>query len=166
MPPADAPLPEPGSIAERVLLNSMVDPLWTRTAEWRKAEIPAANGHGNARALAKVTAVLAGDGSFAGKQLLSAATCRSVLDEQTNGMDLVIGVPVRFGLGYALQNETFRFSPNERVAFWGGWGGSLVVADMDAQLSIGFAMNRMRADAIVGDVRTHRLCEALYAELG
>jgi CubicO group peptidase (beta-lactamase class C family) len=163
--PLSVPLPAPGSVAERVLLASAVDPLWTRTAAWRRAEIPAANGHGNARAMAKIHSVLACGGEWEGRSFLSPRTCESVLEEQCNGVDLVIGVPVRFGLGYALQNETFRFSPNDRVAFWGGWGGSLVMADLDAKLSLGFAMNQMSAEAIVGDQRTHALCEAVYAAL-
>ena len=57
------------------------------------------------------------------------------------------------------------FSPNPRSCFWGGWGGSLVVADLDARVSSGFAMNQMRGDAIVGDRRTHALTNALYSVL-
>lgn len=164
-PDPNAPVPPPDSIAARTFARGMPDPAWTRGAGWRRAEIPAANGHGNARAMALTHAPLACGGSAQGKRLLSPATCESVLEVQTDGVDLVIGVPVRFGLGYARMSETFPFSPNPRACFWGGWGGSLVVADLDARVSIGFAMNQMRGDAIVGDRRTHALCKALYEAL-
>ena len=161
----NAPQPPPDSIAARTFARGMPDVAWTRGEGWRRAEIPAANGHGNARAMAQIHAALACGGSVGGRRLLSRETCEAVLEEQTNGVDLVIGVPVRFGLGYALMNETFPFSPNPRACFWGGWGGSLVVADLDARVSIAFAMNQMRADAIVGDRRTYALCKAVYAAL-
>ncbi len=164
-PDPNAPPPPPDSIAGRTFARGMPDVQWTRGEGWRRAEIPAANGHGNARAMAQIHAALACGGSVGGRRLLSRDTCESVLEEQTNGVDLVIGVPVRFGLGYALMNETFPFSPNKRACFWGGWGGSLVVADLDARVSIGFAMNQMRADSIVGDRRTYALCKAVYAAL-
>ncbi len=161
----NAPQPPPDSIAARTFARGMPDVQWTRGEGWRRAEIPAANGHGNARAMAQIHAALACGGSVGGRRLLSPETCESVLEEQTNGVDLVIGVPVRFGLGYALMNETFPFSPNPRACFWGGWGGSLVLADLDARVSIAFAMNQMRADAIVGDRRTYALCKAVYKAL-
>ena len=164
-PDPNAPQPPPDSIAARTFARGMPDVQWTRGEGWRRAEIPAANGHGNARAMAQIHAALACGGSVGGRRLLSRDTCESVLEEQTNGVDLVIGVPVRFGLGYALINETFPFSPNSRACFWGGWGGSLVLADLDARVSIAFAMNQMRADAIVGDRRTYALCKAVYKAL-
>ncbi len=36
--------------------------------------------------------------------------------------------------------------------FWGGYGGSLAIIDMDAKMSIGYAMNRM-AGTTTGDMR-------------
>ena len=49
-PGADA---EPGSIAARSLGNPAPDATWSWTTPWRRAEIPAANGHGNARSIAR-----------------------------------------------------------------------------------------------------------------
>ena len=48
-----------------------------------------------------------------------------VLEEQSSGTDLVLGVPMRFGMGFGLNNSILPISPNERAFFWGGWGGSL-----------------------------------------
>ena len=57
----------------------------SRTAEWRRAEIPAGNGHGNARSVAKVQTLIANGGSAFGKRILSKAGCDRVFDEQSNG---------------------------------------------------------------------------------
>jgi hypothetical protein len=33
--------------------------------------------------------------------------------------------------------------PNPSTIYWGGYGGSLAIIDMDAQTSIAYAMNKM-----------------------
>ena len=64
----------------------------------------------------------------------------------------MLGVPVRFGMGFGLIDKDFPLSPNERAFFWGGWGGSIAVIDLDARVSIAYVMNRMEAN-LMGDVR-------------
>jgi CubicO group peptidase (beta-lactamase class C family) len=72
---------------------------------WRKAEIGAANGHGNARSVAGIQAVVANGGTVNGVTLLSSETIDIIFGEQAHGTDLVLGLPVRFGMGYALPSE-------------------------------------------------------------
>jgi CubicO group peptidase (beta-lactamase class C family) len=79
-------------------------------------------------------------------------------------MDLVLGVPIRFGLGWGLPSEEFPVSPNPRAFFWGGWGGSLIVVDLDAKISIAYIMNKM-ASTLTGDPRSERLLQAVYESL-
>ena len=55
-------------------------------------------------------------------------------------------------------------SPNARVCYWGGWGGSLVVNDVDAGFTMAYVMNRM-GEGTVGDDRAHTLLRAIYASL-
>ncbi|HEX5267825.1 MAG TPA: serine hydrolase domain-containing protein [Acidimicrobiales bacterium] len=117
---------------------------------WRRAEIPAANGHGNARSVAAVQSIMAGRGESAGVRLLSEAGCRAVYEEQSNGTDLVLGVPLRFGLGYGLASDFMPIGPT--ACFWGGYGGSLVYIDMDTRLCVSYVMNRMEGN-LVGDRR-------------
>ena len=62
---------------------------------WRRAEIPAANGHGNARSVAAMQSVVANGGEVGGVRLLSAAGCERIFEEQAHGTDLVLGVPIR-----------------------------------------------------------------------
>ena len=39
------------------------------------------------------------------------------------------------------------------MAFWGGWGGSIIVMDLDRRLTISYLMNRM-APGIIGSPRS------------
>ena len=96
--------------------------------------------------------MLACGGEVDGIRLLREETVARILEEQTNGIDKVLGIPVRFGMGFGLIDKQFPLSPNERAFFWGGWGGSLAVVDLDARLSIAYVMNRMEAK-LIGDVR-------------
>ncbi|MBX3285914.1 MAG: serine hydrolase, partial [Actinobacteria bacterium] len=65
---------------------------------------------------------------------------------------LVLGVPMRMGTGFGLMTDLIPLSPNPRSCFWGGWGGSICVVDVDAQVSVAYVMNKM-AGALIGDLR-------------
>ncbi|HZT67184.1 MAG TPA: serine hydrolase domain-containing protein [Acidimicrobiales bacterium] len=135
-------------------LRSLANPVITGETSWeewwRRAEIPAANGHGNARSVATVQSVMACGGEVGGVRLLSEAGCRAVFEGQSNGMDLVLGIPIRFGLGYGLASEFMPIGPG--ACFWGGYGGSLIYVDMDTRLCVSYVMNRMEGN-LVGDQR-------------
>ena len=62
----------------------------------------------------------------------------------------MLGVPLRFGMGYGLGNAEMPIGP--RACFWGGYGGSMIVMDQDAELTVCYVMNRMES-GLVGDVR-------------
>lgn len=165
-PPPDGALGNPGpdSITARVFASANADTTAVNTAAWRRAEIPAAGGHGNARAVVRAQTPLANGGSAFGVELLSPAGCRRILEEQTNGPDAVLMLPIRFGMGYAFPNEMMPMSPNEDAMFWGGAGGSTIVVDQSARVCLSYVMNQMRS-AIVGDRRGGGLGKAFYASL-
>ena len=52
--------------------------------------------------MAAVQSVIANGGEVGGVRLLSEAGCARILAEQAYGTDLVLGVPIRFGIGYGL----------------------------------------------------------------
>ena len=162
-PAGDGPFGEmdPDSIPARVFASANADTGAVNTPAWRRAEIPAAGGHGNARAVVRAQTPLANDGKAFGVELLSAAGCRRILEEQTNGPDAVLMLPIRFGLGYAFPNEMMPMSPNENAMFWGGAGGSTIVVDQSARVCLSYVMNQMKA-AIVGDRRGGGLGKAFY----
>ncbi|WP_079054433.1 serine hydrolase domain-containing protein [Streptomyces graminilatus] len=153
-PDADLPRDSPGNPAVRAGTAN--------TEAWRRAEIPAANGHGNARSVAAVQSVLACGGTARGVRLLSEAGCERVLEEQFLGTDNVLGVPMRWGMGYGLDSGTM---PNPRTCFWGGWGGSMVLVDLDARMSVAYVMNRMLDTGGLSDDRAFMILAAAYQGL-
>ena len=147
------------SIAVRALLSAPMTATEPATREWRAAEIPAAGGFGNARSVARIHAALACGGTLDGVRLMSEAGVRRALEEQTDGIDQVLMVRLRHGLGFGFQlGETFTTEPGQM--FWGGWGGSLAAIDLDARLSVAYVMNRMDAD-LMGDMRGRRIADAV-----
>jgi len=110
---------------------------------WRAAEIPAANGHGNARSIAKIATAIACGGELDGIRLLSSNTIEKALEEQIYDIDLVVLYPVRHGLGFGLNSKERNLGPNPRSFYGNGYGGSIVVMDPDANTSFTYAMNKM-----------------------
>ena len=149
------------SIAVRTFRNPPVSALDSRSAAWRQAEIPGANGHGNARSVAKIHTLLANNGMSHGQQILSPETCRSIMQPRIEGMDLVLGAPMAFGLGFGLNPVA---DGRRNLCFWGGWGGSRAIIDQDNELSFSYVMNKM-ADGLLGDDRGDKLARALFSSL-
>ncbi len=147
------------SIAVKAITSVPMTAAEPATREWRAAEIPAAGGFGNARGIARIHAALACGGAVNGVRLMSEATARRALEEQVDGIDQVLMVRLRHGLGFGLQlGEMFTTEPGQM--FWGGWGGSLAAVDLDNRLSVAYVMNRMDAD-LMGDVRGRRIVDAV-----
>jgi len=154
------------SVAVKTFTGPAPDASVANTTAWRRAEIGAANGHGNARSVARIQAVVANGGTLDGVSLLSPSTVDLIFREQSNGVDLVLGLPLRFGIGYGLTDpETFAFLPSGRVCHWGGWGGSVIIVDVERHLTIAYVMNKM-AGGLVGDLRGFSLVTAAYEALG
>ncbi|MGI9601111.1 MAG: serine hydrolase domain-containing protein, partial [Acidimicrobiales bacterium] len=152
-------------VAVRTFLSTSGDLVGvTRTARWRSAEIPAAGGSGNARSVARVHSALACGGTVDGVTLMAPESVDIALQEQFNGTDLVMNVPMRYGMGFGLPSEVMPISPNQRAFFWGGWGGSLAIVDLDARLSVAYAMNNMAPD-LLGDLRGATVALSAYAGL-
>ncbi|GAA4623839.1 serine hydrolase domain-containing protein [Actinoallomurus vinaceus] len=107
------------------------------TPAWRRAEMPAIGGYGNARSVGAVQSVLAGGGVARGVRLLSEAGCERVFEEQYRGEDRILGMPIRWGMGYRLENHT---------CSWGGWGGSVVLVDFDHRMTVSYVMNQVLWD--------------------
>lgn len=131
---------------------------------WRQAEIPAANGHGNARSVVRAQTAMANEGVAFGQQLLSPAGAnrsREVLLEST---DLVLMFPVKFAMGYAYGSPWLPLCPNPNAIWWAGAGGSTIVVDKDNRICLSYVMNQMKS-AMVGDERGASLAEALYKAL-
>ncbi len=133
------------------------------TRRWRAAEVPSTNGHGHARAVARLYAALAGDGTIGGVHVLSPEMVRMAIREQVYADDVVLQRPTRFGLGFQLTQPERRLGPGPRAFGHFGAGGSLGFADPDTRLAFGYAMNQGRAGWQHKHVR--HLIEVLYTRL-
>ena len=151
------------SIAMRTFLSPRLDATAPSNRWWRAAEIPAAGGHGNAGSVVDVQALVTGRGQVNGKRLISEATMDRIFEVQADGTDLVLGLPMRFGMGYGLGSELLPLG--DRACFWGGYGGSVIYMDQDNELTVAYMMNLMR-DGLVGDLRGFSLVFAAVAALG
>jgi len=155
---------DPDSIPARVFASADIGDDAVNSPRWRQAEIPAANGHGNARSVVRAQTPLANGGTAFGVELLSPAGCARMLEEQTNGPDAVLIMPIRYGMGYAFPNAMMPMSPSESGMFWGGAGGSTIIVDQEQRSCFSYVMNQMKA-AIVGDQRGGSLGRAFYEGL-
>jgi CubicO group peptidase (beta-lactamase class C family) len=134
------------------------------TRAWRAAEVPSTNGHGNARAMARLYSALAGDGTLDGVHVLSPETVARAIAEQVYGEDIVLQRPTRFGLGFQLTMTERPLGPNPRAFGHFGAGGSLGFADPDARVAFGYAMNQGRVGWQHKHVR--QLIDLVYSEMG
>jgi CubicO group peptidase (beta-lactamase class C family) len=162
--PVDLTTLDPDSVVVKTFTGPApsADVAWT--PEWRAADIGAANGHGNARSIALLQSIV-GNGGVGpdGERYLSGDTIEQVFREQSHGVDLVLGLPVRFGIGYALPNESAPFlPPDRRICYWGGWGGSSIVNVCDRNMTVAYMMNRME-EGLLGDARGFDLVSAAIA---
>jgi CubicO group peptidase (beta-lactamase class C family) len=160
--PFDMSTLDPTSVLVKTFTGPAPDATVAHTPEWRQACIGAANGHGNARSVARVQAIVANGGSVDGVDLLSADTIKMIFEQQAHGVDQVLGLPVRFGMGYALHSEAVPYLPEGNYAYWGGWGGSVIIVDVDRKISFAYVMNRMD-EGLLGDVRGMNLASAVFA---
>jgi CubicO group peptidase (beta-lactamase class C family) len=85
---------------------------------------------------------------------------------QSDGPDLVLALhPIRFGLGFGLPKlETIPYIPDEKICFWGGWGGSWETMNPDRRMTTAYVMNKMGA-GIEGSERTALYTTLIYEAL-
>ncbi len=107
-------------------------------------QFPGLNCLANGRALALLGGVFANGGSVNGVRLLSHRLVRDVARTQAEGVCPYLGA-ITWGLGLALDNPGFP-APTPSAIHWGGFGGSWMVADPLAKVSLGYAPNNFRLD--------------------
>jgi CubicO group peptidase (beta-lactamase class C family) len=163
--PFDLAALDPDSPVVKTLTGPLVAAEVANTPGWRRADLGAVNGHGNARSVARVLSVIARGGEVDGVRLLGQDTIDLIFREQQNGIDLVLGVPLRFGIGYGLpQLDILPWLPDERICYWGGWGGSMIVMDVGRRMTLSYMMNKM-GPGIIGSDRSAEYGQAIYDAL-
>ena len=140
-------------------------PVTLNSAAWRQSEIASGNGHGNARAVARIYGAFARGGQLDGVRLTRPSSIEAMITEQHNITELMQDRPYHQALGILLNTpEAVYMGPNPRAFGHHGIGGSLGFADPDARVGFAFAVNRMHAVGTNGP-RAARLIDALYGVL-
>ena len=129
------------------------------TAAWQDAELPSANLHAGALAIARVYDALIGDAP----SILDREVLHEAITEAATGEDLVLGRPSRFGLGFQLTQPERPLGPNASSFGHFGTGGSLGFADPEAQVAFAYVMNR--GGPQWQDPRNRTLIDAVYSSL-
>ena len=144
-----------------------LQPGFVNSREWRAAELPAANGHGNARSLARLYGALAADGRLDGVQVLSPEAIKAATVEQAYGPDAIIFFPMRYALGFMLDfpEGEMQISPTGALFGHAGMGGSFGYADPEARIGIGYTMNKMNMGYGEMDPRWAGMIPAIYGSL-
>jgi len=130
---------------------------------WRAAEIPSANGHGNARAIARLCGLWALGGTLDGVRLISAGAMAQAVEEQWSGQSAASGLRFRVAMGFFLNCPPDRpMGPNPRAFGHSGAGGAQAIADPVSGIGFAYSPNRMHGGIDIGP-RAQRLIEATFA---
>jgi CubicO group peptidase (beta-lactamase class C family) len=137
------------------------DDMWN-TRALHACELPSTNGIGSARALARLYAATVGE--VDGHRVLAAPTVERARRVESDGTDRVLGLPMRYGLGFGLGPC---LPPACGPAAFGhsGAGGSLGFADVDARVGFGYVMNAMNL-GVGTDLRSEMLVRGVNRALG
>ncbi len=152
--PLHESLPEFGRIA---LGNQSIDTAAANRATWRSAEIPGANGHGHARALAHIYGEVARGG------VLSRSALDAARQPQNSGMNLCLGMELEWLLGFQ-GNSLEMFGPSSTAFGHSGMGGSSAFGDTDNRVGFAYTPNEIRVADL--DLRGFSLKQAAYESLG
>ena len=153
---------DPRSFTARTFSNPAMlgKPARYNEPEMRRLELPAANGHGTARAIATAYGELAAGGQRLGITPEVLADVSSAADDPTQGRhDLVLCTDTRFSLGYCKPWPGFEFGSPSAFGTPGA-GGSLGFADPEHKLGFAYVMNRLDY-YLVNDPREHALRNAV-----
>jgi len=133
-------------------------------ASYRRAEIPSANGHATAPALARLMAALASDGELGTMRLLPEGLAAEAARTRIFGQDLVLPYRMSWGAGFIRNEGLWIYGPGAGTFGHSGWGGSCAFADPERGVSGAYVMNRQSAE-LIADRRSRRLIEAAYLGL-
>jgi CubicO group peptidase (beta-lactamase class C family) len=156
---------DPESVAAKAFFNPPFELDAVNTRAWRASELPAANGHSNARSLARIYGALARGGTLDGVSLLRPASIERAIVSQAKGPDAILPLSTNVAFGFMLGTDDEPMGPNPRNFGHGGAGGSLGFADPDANIGFGYVMNQMKMGVWLIDPRPKAIYAAVYDAL-
>jgi CubicO group peptidase (beta-lactamase class C family) len=131
------------------------------STQWRRIEIPSANGHGTALGVARLFEAYATGGVVGGVRLLSQEAFEAMTRRVWKGDDLVLPFNIDWRAG-VIGNSNRIYGPNTEAFGHSGMGGSVGFGDPVAGVSVGYVMNK-QSHHVMGDPRSLALIDALYA---
>ncbi len=134
--------------------------------EFRTSGIPSFGGFGEARAMARIYAMLANGGEIDGVRVLSPeAVARATVTQWTEEADGMTGRPMRYAMGYAKNPPGVSYmGPNENAFGHLGSGGARAIADPDRNLALCFVSN-LHSEGFAVGVRTEAIVDAAFSAL-
>ena len=130
------------------------------TSAWREFEFAGANGHGTAKATARLMQ-LALDGHIGDKQYLGENTLYEMARPRISGPNLVLPFDLTLAAGFMVNTPNQFYGPNTSTIGHSGWGGSCAFADPIAGITCAYVMNK-QSNVLIGDPRPLALIKALY----
>jgi CubicO group peptidase (beta-lactamase class C family)/hypothetical membrane protein len=147
----------PGSLLRRSFVGTNFD---YRDRESFEVEVPAGNGVGTARSIARAYSAFAEGGAELG--ITPETFARLTEPPVVHGeKDVVLGVPSHFSLGFLRPGPKVSFGSSERAFGAPGAGGSFAFADPDARLGYAYVMNKLDFH-LQDDPREKSLRDAVY----
>jgi CubicO group peptidase (beta-lactamase class C family) len=146
----------PGSLLRRSFVGVGGDP---NDRGYLEVEVPAGNGVGTARAIARAYSAFAEGGAELG--LTPETFARVTAPPAVAGLDVVLGVPSYFSLGFLRPGPEVAFGSSPRAFGAPGAGGSFAFADPDARLGYAYVMNKLDF-FLADDPREKALRHVLY----
>lgn len=147
----------PGSLLRRSFMGLSADP---NDRAYLEVEVPAGNGVGTARAIARAYSAFAEGGAEIGVTPATLARI-TALPQVAGRKDAVLGVPSYFSLGFLRPGPTLFFGSSQRAFGSPGAGGSFAFADPDARLGYAYVMNKLDF-YLTDDPREKALRDAVY----
>jgi CubicO group peptidase (beta-lactamase class C family) len=163
-PPAIPDLGEITNPKRLAFLSPWSSPGGVTVDAYRRAEIPSANGHATAPALARLMAILACDGVIDGQGFLPPGLAEEASRQRISGQDLVLPYEMSWGAGFIRNEGLGIYGPGALNFGHSGWGGSCAFADPERGLSGAYVMNRQSAE-LIADRRSRALIAAVYEAL-
>ncbi|MCO5188769.1 MAG: beta-lactamase family protein [Anaerolineae bacterium] len=135
-------------------------------SDMQTIEVPAANGIGQVRGMAKAYGEFATGGSKLGLSTKTLAALTDSAELPSGGaMDQVLRFKTAFSLGYLKPSDDLHFGSSRRAFGTAGAGGSFAFADPDAGIGFAYAPNKL-GYYLPFDPRDMALRQALYDCLG
>ena len=134
--------------------NPSFGPGFMNSERFRMADMPAMNGHGTARDLARLYGAI--------PSLLDPEVLAEASSTQSYGMDVVLQSVSHFGLGFMIHDEKAPIGAVSGSFGHAGAGGSMAFYDPLNRIGFCFVMNQMQQGVVTGGISATECADKVY----